>query len=350
MTPINVKYFVATSKRSLACPGRVRSARPMPGHSAMLYLGPTIPPLQANRTRMSEMPSWSTVETDRRGRLTPALLIWAAGLLGIAAIGGVDYLSGTELRVYPLYFAPVGLLAWQSGRAGAIAAAVLCVVTWFASNRLAGMQFSSSAMWVANTAVHGVSFAFVGLLIATLHRSAAEARTLSNTDALTQLRNNRAFFADTAPLLALCRRTHRPVTLAYIDLDGFKEVNDRHGHQAGDALLRNVAGAIRHAVRPSDLCARVGGDEFVVVLPELGAREAVIALERMRMTVRGAVITQYAGISASIGAVTVRDAPADLEILVRHADRLMYTAKTAGGDRVAHEVIAADDTRPGEGA
>jgi len=293
------------------------------------------------------MPSWSSALTDRPGQRAPALfVIWVGGILGIAAIGGVDYLSGTELRVYPLYFAPVGLLAWYAGRAGAVAAAVLCVATWFASNRLAGMQFSSSTMWVANATVHGVSFAFVGILIATLHGSAAEARALSNTDALTQLRNNRAFFADTAPLLALCRRTHRPVTLAYIDLDGFKEVNDRHGHQAGDALLRNVAGAIRHSVRPSDLCARVGGDEFVVVLPELGDREAGIALERMRMTVRGAVITQYAGISASIGAVTVLDVPADLEILVRHADRLMYAAKSAGGDRVVHEVVAAQAPPP----
>ncbi|MDA1081722.1 MAG: diguanylate cyclase [Gemmatimonadetes bacterium] len=188
-------------------------------------------------------------------------------------MGAFDYGSGTEIRVYPLYFLPISLLAWHAGRAGGAVAAVLCAASWLLSNSLAGMEFSSRTILVVNVAVTGASFLFVGLLIAKLRSVLAHTRALSRTDPLTLLRNSRAFFEDSAPLLALCLRTGRPLTVAYLDLDNFKTVNDARGHQAGDALLKDVAAAIRDALRPSDLCARLGGDEFAVLLPELGERD-----------------------------------------------------------------------------
>jgi len=122
----------------------------------------------------------------------------------------------------------------------------------------------------------------VGLLIATLRRSLTRERELSRTDPLTALSNSRAFYEEARRLLALCRRQHRPITVAYIDVDNFKAVNDRLGHQAGDELLKGIALQVRASIRPSDLSARLGGDEFAILLPELSQRDAGLTLERLR--------------------------------------------------------------------
>ena len=267
------------------------------------------------------------------------------GLTGIALVGVIDYASGTELRVYPLYFGPVGLLAWHSGRAGALAGGLLSAFAWLVANGLAGMRFSTEALWAANTAVHGTSFVLFGLVMTALRDALAKAQHLSRTDPLTGLFNSRAFEEDAAPVLSLCRRTGRPVTLAYIDLDHFKSVNDRQGHQAGDALLRATAEALHRSLRSSDVSARLGGDEFAVLFPEAGAREAAAALERIRATLTHVV--GLTGVTVSIGAITCLRPPLSIDGLSRRADALMYAAKEAGRDRVMHEVVdtAAPDGR-----
>jgi hypothetical protein len=131
--------------------------------------------------------------------------IWLGSLAGIAAVGLVDYATGTELRVYPLYFGPIALLAWHAGLPGAVCGAALSAAAWVCFNTLAGMRFTTDVMWAANTAVHGTSFVVVGLLIARLRNALAKARELSRTDPLTLLRNSRAFYEDTVPLLPTAR-------------------------------------------------------------------------------------------------------------------------------------------------
>src|SRR5688572_5637761 len=209
---------------------------------------------------------------------TNKLAIWAAAVMGMAAIGTIDFFSGVELRVYPLYFAPISYIAWQIGRSGAFIAAALSASLWLGSNLLAGLEFSHPAFFVANTLVQAAAFAIVGLLLANLKESLIRERGLSRTDPLTSLLNRRAFYEEATRILALCRRKGRPVTLAYIDLDNFKTVNNTLGHQAGDDLLRNVGALLVASTRPSDLCARLGGDEFAVLLPEVNSHDAIVAL------------------------------------------------------------------------
>ncbi len=282
------------------------------------------------------------LRSTRRGAgAWPSLVVWASGLLGIGAIGGFDYASGTELRVYPLYYGPIALMAWHSGRGAGVAAAGLSAASWLYFNWLAGLQYTSGSILIANTAVNGASFLLVAWLIAILRQALSDMLELSRTDSLTTLRNARAFYEDAIPLLALCHRTKRPVTLAYLDLDRFKFINDTFGHQAGDALLKAVGMALREALRPSDLCARLGGDEFAVLLPELGEPEIDVALGRVRELVLRAA-DGATGVTVSIGAVTFLVSPLNLELLVQQADALMYNAKEAGRNRIARAVITAD--------
>jgi diguanylate cyclase (GGDEF)-like protein len=267
------------------------------------------------------------------------MLARAAGILGIALIGGLDYYSGIELRIFPLYYVPIALLAWHDGRSGAWVGTILSTATWAGVNLLAGLRFTHPGMWAANSLMQGTSFAVVGVLIATLRAALIRERGLSRTDPLTSMLNSRAFHEQAARILALCRRAERPVTVACIDLDNFKTINDTLGHQAGDHLLKTVAGLLHSTLRPSDVAARLGGDEFVVLLPETGPRDAANVLERMRAALSDTLAAGGSLVTASIGGVTFMRAPEQIEDLVHQSDLRMYVAKNAGKNCVEYEVI-----------
>lgn len=257
----------------------------------------------------------------------------------ILLISPLDVFSGVELPVFPLYYLPITFAAWQFGWLGAVAAAALSTFGWYASNQLAGLQFAHPVIWVANTLAQGTSFAIVGLLVAALRATMVRERTLSRMDLLCPLLNRRAFFEDSLRLLALCRRNERPVTLAYLDLDNFKAVNDSRGHKAGDDLLLRVAQVLTSSIRTSDVAARLGGDEFVILLPEVGPEQAQWVLERLRAAICQSHPELPSAVSVSVGAVTYLMAPDDLDMMVQRADAVMYSAKNEGKNRVYLDVI-----------
>ena len=261
----------------------------------------------------------------------------AAGL-GVVVIAFIDYLTGTDLRVYPLYYAPVALIGWWFGRNQAIAASLLCAAAWFISNSLAGM---ATGAWVsaANFVVQMLSFSIMGVLVASLKTMIEHEQTLSRTDALTVLLNARGFAERTGVIVDLASRYRHPLTLAYIDLDNFKAVNDRGGHSAGDALLRATADCIRLCTRRGDFAARLGGDEFALLLPETDREAALVLLERLRKRAESALRSQVAPVTMSIGAVTYAEAPGDVEALLSSADAAMYEAKRGGKNRIHINVV-----------
>lgn len=203
---------------------------------------------------------------------------------------------------------------------------------------MAGLQYTNPLFWVFNTLVQGASFAIVGWLVATLRQSQIRERELARIDTLTGLPNSRALYEEGSRMLELCRRTRRSITLAYIDLDYFKTVNDRDGHAAGDRLLQTVAQALRSATRAADLPVRMGGDEFAVLFPELGPEQVEPAIARLRQMLTQALADMANGVTASVGVVTFLAPPSDLEPMVQAADTLMYRAKQQGRNQLCREV------------
>jgi diguanylate cyclase (GGDEF)-like protein len=270
--------------------------------------------------------------------------VWPTAFFAIALIGTFDYMTGTEVRTFPLYYVPISLLAWHHGRTGAMLAAAACAAAWLASNFLAGLQYSAVDIWVINTVVQAASFATIGILIAVLRESIARERALNRIDPLTLLLNSRAFYDDAQRLLSLCRRNGYAITVAYVDLDNFKDVNDQLGHRAGDELLRSVGGVFRQNVRPSDLVARLGGDEFAILLPHTDASGVSPMLERVRLALRTTFEAAPVPVTASIGAVTFVTTPKDVEQMVHDADACMYSAKKQGGDQVRVTVMSATNS------
>jgi diguanylate cyclase (GGDEF)-like protein len=171
--------------------------------------------------------------------------------------------------------------------------------------------------------------ASVALQNAEAHRAVS---TRAETDALTGLRNRGAFEEDIAALLA--NRRAQPLTLLMLDLDGFKSVNDRLGHPAGDVLLVAVARAISDAVRGRDLVSRYGGDEFAVLLPATALAVGAKVAGRIRAGI--SKLDSGAGISAkaSVGIACIAGDAATRDALVAAADAALYRAKESGGDQV----------------
>ncbi|WP_051341097.1 EAL domain-containing protein [Azospirillum halopraeferens] len=174
--------------------------------------------------------------------------------------------------------------------------------------------------------------------ITTVKRHEAALQHLAHHDALTGL-PNRVLLADRMEqAMARTRRSGRAMAVAYLDLDGFKPVNDRHGHGAGDALLVEVARRMAGVLRTGDTLARPGGDEFVILLPDLGdAQECAGVLGRVLAAVSEPVSLPDVGtpvrVSASIGVSLFPDDDSNPDTLLRHADQAMYQAKQAGRNR-----------------
>lgn len=155
----------------------------------------------------------------------------------------------------------------------------------------------------------------------------------SQTDPLTQLLNRAGFDQRAEEALALARQHDHLLCLLYLDLDRFKPVNDQYGHPVGDALLRAVAGRLRHALRPQDLAARLGGDEFAVLLPALPAAgdAEVVAAKLLRAITKPFMIEKHQiSVGVSVGYCVAPGSSAALERMVSEADARLYEAKRAG--------------------
>jgi len=263
----------------------------------------------------------------------PSAAVTLVGVtLTVLVVAYVDSVTGTELRVFPLYFLPVLVVSLRLGRWPGLATAAACAAAWDLSHRLAGLRPGGSAIDLANLFVMAVAFAVVALLGAAQRGWLQRERSLSRTDGLTGVLNGRGFYEAAAVELARSSRYGHSLTVAYVDLDGFKEINDRFGHARGDAVLLAVARAIRRGCRSTDIVGRLGGDEFVVLFPESGHDAAEAALVKLRARVQEAASEHGPALTASIGAVSFAKPPAEVEVLVHEADKAMYAAKAGGKD------------------
>ncbi len=160
-----------------------------------------------------------------------------------------------------------------------------------------------------------------------------QVQRLAATDGLTKIANRRTFEATLEREVARATRSADHLSLVIVDIDHFKTLNDSHGHQAGDEVLRNVAAALACECRDFDTAARYGGEEFAIVLPGCGPEEALVIAERLRRSV--ATAPSVVGITASAGVATFPSHANDADTLVRAADDALYDSKRAGRDRTS---------------
>ena len=179
---------------------------------------------------------------------------------------------------------------------------------------------------------HNRALRYAASLEAQVAARTRELEQLSRTDALTGLRNRRAFDDELAREISRARRQHRPLAALYVDVNDFKALNDREGHARGDEALTAVAAAIVGTLRQIDIAARLGGDEFCILLPDCDGRQATAVAERLRDRVR-----RSCPVTVSIGTAVLEAADlATPEALLERADAAMYRDKRRRPARAEH--------------
>ena len=264
----------------------------------------------------------------------------AAGALLIAAIGYADYRSGYELGVSLFYLIPICVVAWFNGRWFGLASAAACAVVWYVADIEAGHPYSNPFILYWNTGIRLGIFLIVNFLLTALRKSLEHEKQLSRIDPLTGATNGRNFRETLQAEISRSHRYKRRFTIAYIDLDNFKAVNDGRGHSEGDRVLRTVVDEIRGSLRSTDVVARLGGDEFVLLLPETDEAAAHTAVEKIHANLLREMAQRGWPVTFSIGVLTCLEMGAGTDALIRMVDELMYSVKSTGKNAVRFSVCA----------
>ena len=264
---------------------------------------------------------------DQRTAFTIALVVVLAAVIYVLR----ELLPNPNEGVTNLYAIPIAIVAVRFGAIGGAIAALLSLALF------AEWETTSPDVVVGPIGYmsRGLAFLVLGVIVG---RFASERRALvarleevATTDPLTGVANRRRFHGDCAVELARSRRYKRPGALLLADLDGFKGVNDSLGHEAGDQVLKSVADVLRQSVRVTDIVARIGGDEFVVLLPDTSCPDANAVAQKLRDAVPEAVREVHGKqirLGLSVGCAcfdgSTPHSPADL---LRAADEAMYRNK-----------------------
>lgn len=264
---------------------------------------------------------------------------FALGSALILLLGLGDYLTGPEVAFSVFYLLPVSLAEWKLGVARATVMAILAAFTWLGADIAADQTYGQIWIPAWNTLTRFAMFMIVIHLLANL-RAALEAQgRLAALDSLTPALNPRAFTDAAVKAIEQSRARGRPFTLTYLDLDDFKSINDRLGHNGGDHALRLVGEALRSSVRASDIVGRLGGDEFAILFPDMGSSAATTAMDALVERVRQGVAQLPIDVTFSAGAATFLMAPSSMDDVISVSDELMYRAKRGGKNRYLHVVV-----------
>lgn len=259
-------------------------------------------------------------------------LLTASCIALIDLIARLHYVTGFAYEFNSFYVLPLLASAWWLDTFTCVSTTLFCLADWaYTDIRLEGKQ-SELLPLVCNTTTRAMTISCVIVLIKRLRRALQQEWDNSHHDQLSGLWNRRYFLELGATVLTVAKRHDLPVTMAFMDLDRFKEVNDTLGHAVGDDLLRTVSAVMQDHFRSEDILTRLGGDEFAVIMPGLTAKDAAMRLEALREKIRAAMGQRRWPVTLSIGAASFAEATGGLEAMLRAADAAMYEAKAAGRD------------------
>jgi diguanylate cyclase (GGDEF)-like protein len=268
-------------------------------------------------------------------------LILLGCYLGVLLLGYVDLKTGVEFSFSIFYLIPIMVAVWNGKKWAALVLSIFSAIILTAVDLLSGQVYFNTLIPVWNMLMHLGFFILVVVLGTGYKKELEEQRNLARTDPLTGVANTRYFNERGTVEIERAGRFKRPISLAYVDVDDFKKVNDTFGHERGDVLLTCLAGIVRKRVRVYDLVARIGGDEFVVLLPETPANHARAIGNKIRDSMTECGPRCGISVTFSIGIATYTTPPPSIHELIKAADNLMFIAKKGGKNRVECRVFGA---------
>lgn len=256
------------------------------------------------------------------------------GLAMVVALGHADYVGGRDLNFAPFYVVPIALVTWGSGLGGGIVLSLASAVAWIAAEAFQGADYTTPSFYLWNSVIRAAAYIGIAILLARYRKTLCTERVRARTDYLTGAANAQHFSEVAVRELRLARRSRHPLSIAFVDVDDFKRINDQHGHAAGDRVLQAAAVAMRRNVRRGDVVARVGGDEFVMLFPQTDEACAGVLIARIRQSLAEELEREGFQVSLSVGIATFAVPPRTVEEMVSAADRAMYTVKAATRNRL----------------
>ncbi len=255
-------------------------------------------------------------------------------IVTLAVLALLDIVTG-EVSTSIFYLIPISFTTWRLGKTAGIVTSFASALLWGWVEIEYGFVYSHPAIPVWNAIVRLGFFLIVTQALSAL----AVMQHWIRTDYLTGLANKRGFyeFADSEIYRSL--RSGASFTLAYVDIDDFKSVNDRLGHGAGDKLLQLMGTTLQTSTRRNDVVARLGGDEFAVLLTDTNFESSEGAIRKLRDALNKALSAHDASVTYSVGAATFQGWSHSVDAALDEADRLMYEVKRAGKKSVMHRLI-----------
>ncbi len=260
-------------------------------------------------------------------------------VISIFIIESLDYFSGPDIELSIFLLVPILAVALSVGKKSASMVMYAAVAAWvLAEEASRGWQFPWGIMlW--NAVIRLGFFLLIVNLVYDLKRRIEKEKEFARSDFLTGIANSRNFSDLLTIELKRLARDSRPFTLAYIDVDNFKSVNDAFGHKAGDALLRLIADTLKRSLREIDAVGRLGGDEFALLLPLTGQEQARFVIERANNALLESVEKERYDVTFSIGSVTFDSAAASADEAISSADKTMYEAKKNGKNAIKYDIF-----------
>jgi len=273
-------------------------------------------------------------------KLPQPLLISIASVM-VLLVGILHHMAGPELSSTVFYLIPIALVTWFTKRSIGLFICMFSALTWLVADLTSGATYSSPDIPYWNGVARLCSFFILTFILSALKSTLKQEKEYSRIDFLTGIRNRRDFIELVNMEINRARRYEHPFTIACIDLDNFKTVNDCFGHSTGDILLRLVARTIRENIRVTDTVARLGGDEFAILLPETVRNVDEVILQKVQKINLDIMRRHGWPVTLSIGVATFTSPPSTVDETLRISDQLMYTAKTNGKNNIRYEVFRA---------
>ncbi len=277
-------------------------------------------------------------QAESSGGLGAAPLV-SSGVLLAVLLGVIDYLTGSEVSLVLFYVVPCGLVTWYAGLPAGIFIAVICGAAWTGAEWRLKDVYQNAFAFPWNAASNFVLFAASAVALALLRKAMGTRKKVVMTDPVTGVASAAAFLEAAHAEIHRARRYHKSTSLAYIDVDNLKELNHKAGHGEGDRLLRVVAQTVKGTIRVVDIVARVGGDEFALLLPETGPDEAEAFVGKLHDQLAEVMKDYEWSATVSIGIASFFSPPDSVDRMVREAEELAYAAKEEGKNRIKQKVL-----------
>lgn len=266
-----------------------------------------------------------------------ARFIIFCGWITIILLGIIDRITGREFEFNIFYLLPLLFVTWfTDARIGVATSALATLVSGLSDWGLSPLS-TNIFFQIWNSIIEFSFYLFFTLLLSTVRNRTRQLEEMATQDPLTGAANRRYFYELLKTEITRSRRYGTNISMAYIDVDDFKTINDTYGHVAGDELLIKVVSTLRLHMRSVDILARIGGDEFVMLLPQTNVNEAQQALKKMEQRLREDVSVNGTAVTFSIGVLTFNELPESVEQMVHAADAVMYAVKEKGKDHIRFE-------------